>query len=1020
MGAAMVVVRFGWLLGMAMGGALWINSAVAQVTPDGTLGAESSIVIPNVEINGVNSDRIDGGATRGSNLFHSFKEFNVGENRGAYFSNPDGITNIISRVTGGSASNIHGTLGVLGSANLFFINPSGIIFGRSARLDVGGSFIGSTASSIQFGEQGFFSATNPTNNVSLLTINPSALFFNQIASPIQNNSVAQAGVDPAGFPALGLRVPDGNNLLLIGGNINMDGGSLSAYGGHIELAGLASSGSIGLNEANNTFSLSVPEKAARADISMINGAQVNVTAANGGSITLNASSLQLSGQSQLLAGIGQGQRGITNRAGDIVIDGENISLNQSLIYNYVNTGATGHSGDIRITTGSLALTNAAEIETGTFGRGNAGSVTIEARDTVSLDNQQNISDLTTDIGSIIYPGGIGNAGGLQITVGSLTLVNGAVLATDVYPGGQGNAGNITIQARNQITLSGKSIKYDIPSLIISRLAEESSGKAGNINITADSLSILTGGIILSISNGQGDSGNITLGVNQNIVADGEGFFSSFFASPVGIRTFTNTRSKSNAGNIDITVGGSLLFTRGAGISSSTNSQGDAGSINIQARDTVSFDGINSIDRDSGISTRSRSRATGKAGDINIIARELRLTGGAYIQSTAESADSPAIDQAGNARRGGNITITSNILKATDGSQIRATTRSSADAGSIILNVADMILLSGTNPNYDRLVARFPPNERGVEGPNGGVFANASTGSTGSVGNVYINTRQLDVLDNSIITVSNQGTGRGGNLNINAEQIALNNQGKIIGEAVSSNGGSVALRVKKALFLRHKSLISTTAGTAQQPGDGGNINITAPNGFIIAIPNENSDITANAFTGAGGRVNIEAQGIFGIAARNRTSGLSDITATSELGIPGVVQTSTPNTDFSLGLVELPLVLADTSDLVDTGCAAMRGGEESEFIVTGRGGLPPNPFDALDTDVTWTDTRVPKKRAGEQRSRGAGEQKTSSRTHSLPPSLPPGLTPATGWVFKDNGEVTLVSDAGPALAHRCAVR
>ena len=121
------------------------NLVRAQIVPDGTLGAESSVVTPDVEINGIKSDRIDGGATRGANLFHSFQDFNVGEGRGAYFSNPTAIENILSRVTGSNLSEILGTLGVLGDANLFFINPNGIVFGSNASLDVRGSFVGSTA-----------------------------------------------------------------------------------------------------------------------------------------------------------------------------------------------------------------------------------------------------------------------------------------------------------------------------------------------------------------------------------------------------------------------------------------------------------------------------------------------------------------------------------------------------------------------------------------------------------------------------------------------------------------------------------------------------------------------------------------------------------------------------------------------------------------------------------------------------------------------------------------------------------
>jgi filamentous hemagglutinin family protein len=106
-----------------------VASVEAQIVPDRTLGNESSRVTPNVTIKGLPSDRIDGGAVRGVNLFHSFQDFNIGSGRGAYFANPNGIANILTRVTGSNASNILGTLGVLGNANLFLLNPNGIVFG---------------------------------------------------------------------------------------------------------------------------------------------------------------------------------------------------------------------------------------------------------------------------------------------------------------------------------------------------------------------------------------------------------------------------------------------------------------------------------------------------------------------------------------------------------------------------------------------------------------------------------------------------------------------------------------------------------------------------------------------------------------------------------------------------------------------------------------------------------------------------------------------------------------------------
>ena len=231
-----------WGSCLVLSGALLTrDSASAQLIPDTTLGNESSVVTPNVDINGLTSDQIDGGATRGTNLFHSFGQFNVGEDRGVYFSNPTGIERILTRVTGGNSSNILGTLGVLGNADLFLINPSGIIFGAGARLDLRGSFIGSTASSIKFTDGLEFSTTN-LQAPPLLTINvPLGLQYGQNAGGIQVQGLGnQLIVDPQTFVFIGvdgngLEVQPGQTLALVGGEVALPGGNLTAQGGSVEL-----------------------------------------------------------------------------------------------------------------------------------------------------------------------------------------------------------------------------------------------------------------------------------------------------------------------------------------------------------------------------------------------------------------------------------------------------------------------------------------------------------------------------------------------------------------------------------------------------------------------------------------------------------------------------------------------------------------------------------------------------------------------------------------------------------------
>lgn len=187
------------------------TAAVAQealITTDGTTATQ--ITTPDS-----NNFDINGGDKAGGNLFHSFGNFSVPDGGSANFLNSPDIVNIINRVTGGNISEINGLLKTNGSANLFLINPAGIIFGQNARLDIGGSFLGSTADSLLFDDGTEFSATNLTKP--LLTINaPIGLNLRDNPSPISNNSVS------------GVQVQPGKNITLIGGNLSFDGGKITA------------------------------------------------------------------------------------------------------------------------------------------------------------------------------------------------------------------------------------------------------------------------------------------------------------------------------------------------------------------------------------------------------------------------------------------------------------------------------------------------------------------------------------------------------------------------------------------------------------------------------------------------------------------------------------------------------------------------------------------------------------------------------------------------------------------------
>ncbi len=496
-----------------------ITTATAQITPDNSLGAESSTVNPDV-INGIPSDRIDGGAIRGSNLFHSFQEFNVGAGRGAYFSNSANITNILTRVTGGNPSNILGRLGVLGNANLFLLNPKGIFFGPNASLDLGGSFFGTTADSFIFNNNFEFSATNP-QAVPLLSVNiPIGLRFRENPGSITNQSMFRN----ANSNLVGLQVQPGNSLALVGGNINLsDGGRLTASGGSIELGGLATAGTVGLDITGNSFKLNFLTNNLLSDITISNARVQNVvfsnTTGNAGDVKITTRNLSLTDGGQVSASTyGRENAGsVIINAGNILVDGENNEGFTSAIFSQVGSNAEGDAGDIQINTNNLSLTNGGLIDASTFGRGDGGSVIINANGNISADGESN-EGFTSGIFSGVAFSGIGNAGGIKIKARSLSLSNGATLSANSE--GTGAAGNIEVTTAKDIRLENRAL-----------ITATTTGGQGNIflrsrdlilrrniNITTNATGTATGGNIFI------DTGNLVARENSDISANSQSSF----------------------------------------------------------------------------------------------------------------------------------------------------------------------------------------------------------------------------------------------------------------------------------------------------------------------------------------------------------------------------------------------------------------------------------------------------------------------------------------------------------------
>ncbi|MBD1810014.1 filamentous hemagglutinin N-terminal domain-containing protein [Microcoleus sp. FACHB-SPT15] len=764
---------------------------------------------------------------------------------------------------------------------------------------------------------------------------------------------------------------------------------------------------------------------------------------NAGDINITTGSLFLTGLiSRIYADTyGQGNAGSVNiNARDTIsLDSSGtFPSSGSEIRSLVYRGGIGNAGNINITTGALSLSNV-ELSSYTLEQGNAGSVNINARDIVSLTNSQ-LSSYTLEQGnagsvninayntiSLDNSNVINLTGGINITTGSLSLTNGSSLYSDTFR--QGNAGSVNINARDRVSLDGTSpiptrFSYN-PSTIFTRVFGASTvGQGGDVNITTGSLSLTNGGAVNTSTQGQGNAGRVTINARDSIQISGtassyiNGLGEVINRLPSGVTTSAESSSVGSGGDVIITTGSLSVFDSGR-INTTAQGQGEAGNIQIQASDSVSFDGAEAT------STLSTT-GVGKGGDIEITARSLSLLNNAQLSgSTSGEGDA------------GNITVSADTVGLSSGGRLLTTTSSGSRAGDITVNTPDLQLSGATSglfaettsdANAGNLTIQPLGNGQSVRvnlqdgaqisasteaGGNGGeltitapesitltgngsVIA-AETGGSGMGGNLNLQTGILNIQNQAQVTVSSSGAGSAGSLFVDANQIYLDNGGKIRADT-SGGGGDINLR-SSLILLRNGSSITTNATGSNIPG--GDISIYTDN--LVAVPSENSDISANSANFRGGNVTVRADGIFGIEFQEQLTPLSDITATGITSeFSGTVAIITPGIDPSRGLAELPTEVVDATGAISTGCRDVQG---SSFIVTGRGGLPPTPQQALGDDPRWRDWRTPA---------GVSRQPNTPQYGTLPPSANPAstksaLVEATGWVTLPDGQVILTASA-----------
>lgn len=671
---------------------------------------------------------------------------------------------------------------------------------------------------------------------------------------------------------------------------------------------------------------------------------------------------------------------LLNQAGNPIVDalGYDVSglmggTNQT--FALVGNGITFNSGKVLVDSG--------RIEIGSVGSNSQVTLTpIASGWDFGYENVENFADVRLLGGGALIDG-TGSVGStIQIQSRQLVLQDLSVIfsasANANQPGGA-----IEITTTDSIVAEQRS-----------RISTETYGfgRGGNIIVSTPRLNILTGGQVGSFTYSAGQGGDVRITAPRSItVADlALEVDSSSPVSPLSL-IYAQTDGPGNSGNVSLETD-QLQVRSGGQISTNTLGTGDAGNLKLRA-DQVELTGI-------ALSADGRP----------LFSNGLIIPGGLFTGTNR-----------GSSGNGGRLTIETRQLSLRDGAILQATTYGSGDAGRINIQATDAIEVSGTS-EPGNLPARIAATSGGIQE----FSTRRSRQATGRGGNLNITTDTLTIEDGGIVTVNSlnpQAIGAG-TIRIEANRISLDNRGQLNAQTESGDDAGIRLEGVDLLTLRRNSNISTSAGLLSNGGDGGDINIDA--NLILDAPAENSDINADAGKGSGGRIDIAAQGILGIAERDQRTLQSDITATSESGVDGEINISTPTVDPTRGIVELPNTIVDASQLIAQGCrAGSRVADElGEFVITGRGGLPPSPTDLRSAEAVvadWARLEPQENRTENQQvwpgqnpvpvARAAADNRQSHRV----PAESEAIVEAQGWVVGRNGQISLVAQAPGVTPH-----
>ncbi|MBW2232393.1 MAG: filamentous hemagglutinin N-terminal domain-containing protein [Deltaproteobacteria bacterium] len=588
------------------------------------------------------------------------------------------------------------------------------------------------------------------------------------------------------------------------------------------------------------------------------------------------------------------------RAGTVVIRAEQFVMANNALVNARNGSTSDARGPIDIAvSGDIAIGTGSQITTWSQGAGSSGDVLLRAR-TVSASGNSELSSFTT---------GTGEAGAIRIDADDVAIEGGLLQSTSF---GSGRGGAIEIDAAS-VDLSGGG-----------RVTSEawSDGDGGAIDVRAQSLQI------------------------SNAMYDPSGTF-------ISTNTLSTLDTAGSGGALTVHVG-TLTLTDGGQLFARTAGAGNAGPLTVEASDFVSLSGVDGGGFPSGITSRALQSATGEGGRIKITTPILELSNGAQIASDTFGAG-PAGDleifaservrveggengvsiisagsfaQAGSPPDlgpGGILRIETGSLELHNGGQVSASPTGPNEAGAIFID-AERVAISGAADPTGFNVSGVFSQSLTFDVPDGGDGSDISITAA----------RDVAVWDGARISARSDGSGNAGDILVEAGgSLQLRSGGKITTEADSASGGRITIKAHDIVYLLDSSI---TTSVRFGEGGGGDIVIDPP----LVVLNR-SELRADAFEGPGGNVTIVADAFF-------RSGDSVLSASSKLGIDGIIAVTAPDNDLVAELASLPQTFLDASALLQSACTA-RTARSGSFVVESRAAAvaPPDaPLGPIDSD------------------------------------------------------------------------